>query len=97
MLDTKTVEEIKKIVFTYLDPKTDKAFIYGSRATGGDRKFSDVDIGIVSKRRLDTITLSDIEEAFEESDIPYTVDVVDFSKVTNRFRNLALQKILPLN
>lgn len=97
MLDTKTVSEIKKIVFSYLDPKKDKIFIYGSRARGGDRKFSDVDIGIVSKRKLDTLTLSNIEEAFEESDIPYTVEVVDFNTVTSDFRRLALKKIIELN
>ena len=96
MLDIKTIDEIKKIVFSFLDPKTDRAFIYGSRATGGDRKFSDVDIGIVSKRKLDTITLSDIKEAFEESDIPLTVEVVDFHNVSDDFKRLALKKIIKL-
>ena len=72
-------------------------FIFGSRATGGGRKFSDIDIGIKSKKQIDSLLLSDIKEAFEESNIPYTVDVVDFSHVSDRFRDISFQKIIYLN
>lgn len=97
MLDSDTVEEIKKILFKYLDPKKDKAFIFGSRATGSTRKFSDIDIGIKSEKKIRSLTLSDIEEAFEESDIPYAVDIVDFSQVSDKFNEVAKQKIINLN
>ena len=93
MLDATTIEMIKKILFKYLDFKKDKAFIFGSRATGNTRKFSDIDIGVRSEREIDTLLLSDIEEAFEESNIPYTVDVVDFSQVRDKFKQFALKNI----
>ena len=97
MLDTATVAEIKNILFKFLDPQRDKAFIFGSRAVGKARKFSDIDIGIKSEKEINSLLLSDIEEAFEESNIPYTVDVVDFSQVSDKFKELAEQKIINLN
>ena len=97
MLDTVTIAEIKKILFKFLDPQKDRVFIFGSRAIGGARKFSDIDIGVKSEKQIDSLLLSDIEEAFEESDIPYTVDVVDFSQVSDKFKELAEQKIINLN
>ena len=48
MLDQKTISEIKRIVFQFLNRKTDKVFLFGSRAMGNGRKFSDIDIGINS-------------------------------------------------
>ena len=40
--------------------------------------------------------LAEIEEALEESDLPYRVDIVDFSSVSNDFRKVALTKIKKL-
>lgn len=97
MLDTATMAEIKNILFKFLDPQKDKAFIFGSRASGKPRKFSDIDIGVKSNKQINSITLSNIEEAFEESNIPYTVDVVDFSAISKNFENVAMQKIIKLN
>ncbi|OGK22155.1 hypothetical protein A2866_06775 [Candidatus Roizmanbacteria bacterium RIFCSPHIGHO2_01_FULL_39_8] len=97
MLDQKTTREIKKIVFHYLDPKRDKIFIFGSRAIGEHRKFSDIDLGIESKRKIPALIIEDLKEALEESDIPFTIDVVNFTEVSSRFRSVAKQKIIYLN
>ena len=91
------VLQIKNILFKFLDPQKNKVFIFGSRAIGKARKFSDIDIGIKSEKEINTLLLSDIKEAFEESNIPYTVDVVDFSQVSDKFNEVAKQKIINLN
>ena len=39
-------KEIKKLIFQFLDSKKHKAFIFGSRAVGKAKKYSDYDIGI---------------------------------------------------
>ena len=96
-LDSKIKKVLKKAIFSFLDPKKTEVFIFGSRTTGKTRKFSDFDIGIVSKRRIPGEILVQIEELFEESDFPYTVDLVDFSLVSERFRNIALKRIIRLN
>ena len=97
MLDEKTTAIVKKILFQFLDPQKDKAFIFGSWAVGNARKFSDIDIGIQSSRQIPNGMLSDLEEAFEESNLPYIVEVVDFNTVSEKFKTIASQKVIHLN
>lgn len=97
MLDPRTLEEIRAIVHRYLPDSSYRAFIFGSRATGTSLPFSDIDVGITGKKELGGVQMADLQEALEESDLPYRVDVVDFSRVSDRFKQMALQKIIPLN
>jgi len=87
---------IKEIIFKYLNPKEYRVFIFGSRATGKARKYSDYDIGILGKRPVPSVTKVLIEEALEESDLPFKVDIVDFTEVSERFKKVALSKIKEL-
>jgi len=89
----KVEREIKEIIFRFLDPKEYQVFIFGSRVTGKAKKFSDYDIGIFGKKPVPWHVLSEIEEALEESDLPYKVDIVDFSLVPSKFKKVALSKI----
>lgn len=93
----KTAEkEIKNILQKFIDFKKSKVFVFGSRAKGKARKFSDYDIGIIDQKPLDLEKISLIKGEFEESDLPYRVDIVDFSIVSKNFRNIALSKIKKL-
>jgi len=95
---TNQEKEIKKLIFQFLNSKKHKAFIFGSRAVGKAKKYSDYDIGIWSKnkRPLSSRIKILIEDALEESDLPYKVDIVDFSLVSSGFRKVALSKIKEL-
>ena len=95
-MNRKVELEIKKIIFQFLDPKKYKVFIFGSRVKGKARKYSDYDIGILGKRPLPSYLKVLIEEALEESDLPFKVDIVDFSKVSEDFRKVALKNIKKL-
>jgi len=86
---------IKKIIFRHLSPKQYRIFVYGSRATNRARRWSDYDIGIIGKEKTPPAVLSNLSEELENSDIPVNVDVVDFHRVSDRFKNLALYKIIP--
>lgn len=97
MLNQSVMTIIKKILWQHLDPKKDKAFIFGSWAIGDNRKFSDIDIGVESKRKLSLHLISRLQEAFEESNLPYAVDVVDFSGTTKQFKTVAKQATIRLN
>ena len=88
----KEEKEIKKIIYRFLDPKKYQIFIFGSRASGRAKKYSDYDIGIWGKRRLPSEIKVFIEEALENSDLPVKVDIVDFSLVSSGFRKIALSK-----
>lgn len=88
---------IREIIFRFLDQKKDKVFVFGSRAEGKSRRFSDIDIGIDSKKEIPWAKLGAIEEAFEESDLPYTVDIVDFKTVSRRFKEVVGKNLIYLN
>lgn len=95
MLTPSQIKTIKKIIFSKLDSKLNSAFIFGSRASGTNQKYSDIDIGIEGNP-LNAKTKIEIQEEFEESDLPYNVDIVDFSTVRKKFKEVARQKIIPL-
>lgn len=88
--------QIKTIIRKYLPEDKYKAFIFGSRATGENLKWSDIDVGIEGKEPIPIMTKVDIEEKLENSDIPYIVDLVDFSHTSGKFRELALKHTIPL-
>lgn len=95
-MDKATVDIITKILRTHLDSNENKAFIFGSRADGTAQKYSDYDIGIEGKK-LEDMTIFELNEEFENSDLPYLVDIVDFNTVSENFRSEAKSKIIELN
>ena len=96
LISQKAEEEIKRIVFRFLSPSEYKVFIFGSRIVGKAKKYSDYDIGIIGKKAVPWKILTLIEEDLEESDLPYKVDIVDFSLVSSNFKKVALSKIKKL-
>ena len=97
MLDPQTAAQIKTIIRKHLPDPAYKIFVFGSRAEGDKhRKFSDVDVGILGPTQLEFMTKFNIEEDLENSDIPYLVDVIDFSKVNSKFKEIALSVTIPI-
>lgn len=96
-IDPKLQNDIKNIVFRYLDSSDTKVFVFGSRVNGTNRKFSDIDLGLESNNSIPYTLVLDIEDEFENSNIPYSVDVVDFSKVSEKFKAVAKQNVMYLN
>ena len=74
---------LKKYPFTF--------YAFGSRVTGTFRKFSDLDLCFFED--IPWNILSYIDEDFEESDLPYKVDVVDWKMCDEVFRSM-IQKDL---
>lgn len=90
------MHSIIDILRKYIDPLKQTAFIFGSVATKKMRRSSDIDIGIEGEK-LSSQTYFSIKDEFEESDIPYTVDIVQFSHVDERFKKIAKKDIIPLH
>ncbi|SIT65944.1 type I restriction enzyme, S subunit [Ectothiorhodosinus mongolicus] len=65
-----------------------KVLVFGSRATGTAKPFSDLDLAILGEDPLPLPLMAAIREAFAESDLPYKVDIVDWAAVTPRFRDV---------
>lgn len=51
--------------------------VFGSRATGRARPFSDLDLLFVQPARLSWTQRADLRDRFEASDLPFKVDLVD--------------------
>jgi len=58
--------------------------LYGSRAKGNFRAGSDIDISIKTNNYFTHTDLLRIGSAFDDSDMPYFVDVSIYDRLTNR-------------
>lgn len=68
-------------------------FLFGSRATGRAHARSDIDIGIEGRGPVPRETLAAIDEELEEAPTLYTIEVVDFARVPEGFRQVARRRI----
>ena len=75
-----------------------KAWVFGSRATGRARPYSDLDILIPSPVPLDWRARADLQDAFEASNLPFRVDVVEEARLAPTLapRVLAERQYLPI-
>lgn len=91
----KYIPLIKEIVQKYLDPAKYHTFIFGSLADGTFRRSSDIDIGIEGPRLKPSVYFSLVQE-FEDSNIPYVIQLVDFNTVSEEFKKIAKKHIIEL-
>lgn len=76
---------LRDILRRYLPPGT-RVLVFGSRAHGAARQYSDLDLALEWERPLGFDVTGAIAEALSESDLPYRVDLVDLATVTPSFR-----------
>ena len=80
------LETVKRILADHVPNCEVRAF--GSRVTGKAKSYSDLDLAIVCDKRLDFDTLRLLKEAFETSDLPFRVDVIDWHAISEEFRSV---------
>lgn len=61
-------------------------FVFGSRITDKVKEFSDLDL--FYKDDIPENIIMDIEDKFEESDLPYKVDIVNYNKCDEDFQRI---------
>ena len=61
---------------------------FGSRATWTAKDYSDLDLAVMGEEPLSLRTASALEEALGDSDLPFKVDVVDWAKIDDAFREI---------
>lgn len=78
-----TDKELQKITSLLAQqPKVERAVVYGSRAKGSNRRFSDIDLTLVGE----TLTKQDLCRIALQIDdllLPYEFDLSLYSKLTN--------------
>ncbi len=69
-------------------------YVYGSRAKKKARKNSDLDL--CYKEQIPGKVISDIKEQFEESDLPFKVDLTSWENMSTTFQKLIEKDLTPL-
>ncbi|HET8996409.1 MAG TPA: nucleotidyltransferase domain-containing protein [Acetobacteraceae bacterium] len=77
-------------------PNGARVFVFGSRAHGGARQYSDLDLALAWDQPLGLELIGSIAEALSESDLPYKVDLVDLSTVDPSFRDRIARQCVAL-
>jgi type I restriction enzyme S subunit len=65
-----------------------QVWAFGSRARGAAKPYSDLDLAIITDKPLPLSTQAALAEAFSESDLPWRIDVVDWSTTSDAFRKI---------
>jgi predicted nucleotidyltransferase len=77
------------VVRRHLPDPAYRVFLFGSRAEGSAHERSDIDIGIEGPAPAPREALVLIEEELDEAPTLYSIDVVDFRRVDEKFRRVA--------
>ena len=68
-----------------------EVWAFGSRARHSAKPYSDLDLALITLVPLSLEKLADITEAFDTSDLPIRVDVVDWAATNETFRKIITQ------
>ncbi len=72
--------------------KNYKIFVFGSRAKGSERQYSDIDLWIDSEPELTDIEISTFADKIELSDLPIKIDVVTDRTCLDEYRGRILSE-----
>jgi predicted nucleotidyltransferase len=65
-----------------------EVWAFGSRVQGRARKFSDLDLAILGETSLSLSAMAALADDFDDSDLPFKVDLVDWTLVSPAFREI---------
>jgi predicted nucleotidyltransferase len=71
-------------------------YFYGSRVKGGFEKTSDLDILIKGRQEVPQNILAEMLKLFDESDLPFIVNLTDYSKIDKGFYDLIKNDLVSL-
>ncbi|WP_094227533.1 type VII toxin-antitoxin system MntA family adenylyltransferase antitoxin [Methanolobus psychrotolerans] len=88
----KSIRKVKTSVLKAFEDEDVRIVLFGSRARGNAHCTSDIDIGILPFDEYDRKKLTALRAELEDMNIPYTVDLVDLSAVSEDFRQKVLDE-----
>jgi uncharacterized protein len=83
------MEDHRRLVLQILRahlPERTSVWLFGSRATGRAKRYSDINLAIDAGRPLTLDEIARLAEALSESDLPYRVDLVDWQGLDDGWR-----------
>lgn len=90
-------EELKRVkqILKHCIPGI-KVQAFGSRTSNTAKSYSDLDLAVMTDQPLSLHQGAMLTEAFEESDLPYKVDIVDWSTMSESFRKLIQASLIDI-
>jgi len=85
-LDPRDRIEIERIPAPLRSKRTGRLVLFGSRARDDARRTSDIDLAFAGPQPVPPDELALIREAFEESRIPFRVDLLDYATAPAQLR-----------
>ena len=77
---------VREILQRYVPDR--EVWAFGSRAKWTAKEFSDLDIAIIGDKPLSIALTADLREAFQESALPFKIDINDWANITPSFRQV---------
>ena len=85
-INSKYLQVVKKILWQYV-PECE-VWAFGSRCKGNAKPYSDLDLAVINTKKLDIKIMYKLRDAFEESNLPIRVDVLDWHAISNEFKDI---------
>jgi len=85
---------LRQTLGDHLPPEV-AVWVFGSRATGAARRYSDLDLALEGDAPLDAEMLARLKDALSESDLTIKVDLVDLQVVDAGFRQIIAAEMVP--
>jgi predicted nucleotidyltransferase len=95
-LDAAELNQVRAILTAHLGPQASIG-VFGSRAGGTTKPWSDLDLVIDAGAPLPLGTMAALREAFDEAPLRWKVDLVDRHMVSEDFGALIDQTAVPLS
>jgi len=87
--------QVRAILASHL-PAGVEVLVFGSRARGSAKRFSDLDLALKGAGPLDPDLLNRLADAFETSALPWRVDLVDYHRLTPEFLGAICGDLTPI-
>jgi predicted nucleotidyltransferase len=77
---------VRQLITDKLRDIPSRVYLMGSCARGDNSRYSDIDIAIETLQSAPKTLISDIRDLLEQSDVPFLVDIFDFSQLEERYQ-----------
>lgn len=96
-LEKRYLDYILQVLRENILQKDAKFYIFGSRAKGNFKEYSDIDIAVkLTDGKISADILGKILLVFSDSTLPYEVDVIDLNAIDEKFRGLIKDSLVEL-
>ena len=77
-----------KILANLFQTLSCEVLVFGSRTKGTQQTFSDLDLCLKAKNPIELIDIAALKEALSDSDLQFTVDVIDYKSLSESFKKI---------